>query len=230
MTQQQELMAAFGKQEELHPDLAEHLYEDGMLGPCIKHPLLFCILYSPTMNALLNLQYREKVRALGEAQENAEWSNIVFIHERAYRVDAFLDIMDDMPDDDYWQLLARIWIDSENIRENQDIWHELLTEERPHRELLMDEDERLALAAMPDQFLVFQGHTHVAHDGWSWTTNEDTAKWFARRFASFEHAEPMVTEGIVNKADVIAYFTGRNESEIIVPRELVTFTITWRVS
>ena len=60
--------------------------------------------------------------------------------------------------------------------------------------------------------------------GWSWTTDPDKAEWFARRFA-VRGKECFVAEGTVSKQYVIAYFTGRNESEIVVdPRRVVVST------
>jgi hypothetical protein len=88
----------------------------------------------------------------------------------------------------------------------------------------MDEDERLALAKMPTEFTVYQGCTDERDDGWSWTTIEETARWFARRFADLEHANPVLRVARVKLNDVTAYFTRRNESEILIDPSLVVET------
>ena len=81
---------------------------------------------------------------------------------------------------------------------------------------------REALKAMGPVLSVWQGHTTDRDDGWSWTLDLEKAEWFARRFASMEGSEPVLTHGMVAKADVVAYFTRRNEEEILVAPENVS--------
>jgi hypothetical protein len=126
-----------------------------------------------------------------------------------------------MSDTQYWHNLASIWIDSENIRQNPRVWEQLLRSKRPGRLAIMDDEEREALEAMPGLILVYQGHTAKAHDGWSWTTKRSKAEWFARRFSDFERSAPRLTQGVVSKRHVIAYFAGRGESEIVADRRNV---------
>lgn len=53
--------------------------------------------------------------------------------------------------------------------------------------------------------------------GLSWTIDQSKAEWFARRFAMLTHlGQPRLMEGIVKKKDVLAYFNGRKEKEIVV--------------
>lgn len=51
----------------------------------------------------------------------------------------------------------------------------------------------------------------------SWTLDRETAEWFAHRFGE----EGTIYEAQVRKEHILALFTGRNESEVIVdPRHL----------
>lgn len=216
--------AVFGPAEELDPELQEYLEESDTFGEMIRHPLVFSIIHVPQMNRWVNNALRSKRAALAVAEADSNWRDYVYLHERPYRVTAFTEIMDNMDDAAYWALLGRIWIDSENIRQNPRIWQTLLRSERGDREAIMRDHEREALAELPATITVYQGHTDRRHDGWSWTTERHTAEWFATRFATLEGGRPVVTTATVAKADVIAYFTGRNESEILAPRTKVRRT------
>lgn len=216
-----EMSALLNKQEELDPELADYLEDVGQFGPCIRHPLVYSMVHFPQQNAWVNNQLRAKQKAVASAKAEKEWHSFIYLHERPYRVGAFIEIMHLMTDEQYWHNLSSIWIDSENIRQNPRVWEQLLRSKRPEREAIMDDEEREALAAMPGLIVVYQGHTKKRHDGWSWTTDKAKAEWFAQRFSDFESSAPMLTQGVVYKRSVVAYFTGRGESEIVAPRTAV---------
>jgi hypothetical protein len=209
------------RQEELDPELADCLEVSERFGECIKHPLVYSMVHFPQMNAFVNAQLKAKREAIVRARDSNDWHSFIFLHERPYRVHAFVAIMDRMSDTQYWYNLAGIWIDSENIRQNPQAWQHLLRSKRPGRMAIMNDDEVEALEAMPDRIAVYQGHTQAKHDGWSWTTDKAKAEWFAHRFSMFEDSPPVLTEGVVLKRSVIAYFAGRGESEIVAPRNAV---------
>lgn len=205
--------------EELHPDL-EAYYEDTN-PPCIRHPLVYSMFHAPMLNKSCNERLRQKCEALAEAHEAGNWLGYVFLHERPYRLAALLAIADDMDDEAWWTMVACVWTDSENIRQCQDDWDSVLRSDRPGRERMMDDEDREALADMADEIGVYQGCTTDRDDGWSWTIDQDRAEWFARRFALLEGSTPFMRHGRVNKSDVLAYLTNRNEDEIIVAPEHV---------
>lgn len=216
-----EIATGFGPMEELDPELEAFHYESDNGWDVIKHPLVFSIVHAPFMNHRCNQQLAYKKRATAKALEEGQWHSYVFLHERPFRVDAFKRIAKRMDDEAYWDLLSECWIDSENIRENPAVWTRLLRSKRPGREHLMSEADRALLAQFPDTIEVFQGHTDERDDGWSWTIDQSKAEWFARRFADFEHADPVVSYGTCSKSDVIAFLTNRGESEILIPRTKV---------
>ena len=209
--------------EELHPDLAEAKRNNDDVGTWIHHPLLIAPFYVPQMNRIYNAQYEAKRQALGRAKGTKDWNHYVFLHERPYRIDAFQDLDDQglLSDQEYWSLLADVWVDSENIREFPDRWESLLASERGHRHSMMQEDELTEYACLPEVIYVYQGHTVDRDDGWSWTTDLAKAEWFARRFASMEGDAPLVTHGNVEKRRIHAYLTRRGESEVLVDPEWV---------
>lgn len=205
-----ELIDLLTRDEPLHPDLEEHLVMTDF-GRMVHHPLV--IEHAPRP-AMVNYRYEAKRKALREAMSDSNWHQAVWLHERPYRLDAFMQIEDDLDDDEYWSLLADIWIDSENIWQNLDQWRRLFESTRSGSP--MTEEEEAALAAMPDPVPVYRGGVEDANEyGLSWTTDRERAEWFAVRMTADDEVG-VVLDGLVAKEHVAAYFTGRGESEIVV--------------
>lgn len=87
-------------------------------------------------------------------------------------------------------------------------------------ESLMDEEERAAHQALEDTVTVYRGVTPYNAKNiraLSWTLDRKTADRFAHRFGE----DGTVYEAQIRKEHILALFTGRNESEVIVdPRHL----------
>jgi hypothetical protein len=88
---------------------------------------------------------------------------------------------------------------------------------------MMSDEERDALAAMDEPIIVYRGFTDFEGeeeefdsrvDGLAWTVDLERATWFAKRYAYKGRSQ--VAKGLVHHQDVVGYFTGRNESEIVV--------------
>jgi hypothetical protein len=211
----------FGEYEDLCPELEAYFEDDGKW-PMIRHPLVYSIMHNPIQNRMVNRQLEEKKDALERARLSQDWNSFVFLHERPYRCNALTKLMGfDVPDDWWWKLVAEVWVDSENIRENREVWDVILRGDsrRGPSGAMMNDDEYAELRAMDETFTVWQGCTSERDDGWSWTIDKEKAEWFAERFAKLEHAGPRLREATVRRDDVIAYFTGRNESEILIDPE-----------
>ena len=67
---------------------------------------------------------------------------------------------------------------------------------------------------------VYHGSKNDYTDEFSWTVDEEVAKWFGKRFTG----NGFVLRGTVHIDDVIDYYTSRGESEVIVPAYLVEIT------
>lgn len=203
--------------EELDPELAPYVGESSSGWRYLKHPLVFDILYAEHLNKRLNKQLAYKKRALQEAKESKEWHTYVYLHERPYRSEAFMRIMTELSDREYWTLLSSVWIDSENLHE----WTEmttriLLTMPRPgRRKYMMSASDKRLFMRMPDTITVYRGHHGHNEEGWSWTTDKRKAEFFARRLIP-EDEPGYINKGRVQKSKVLAYLTDRNESEVIV--------------
>lgn len=220
-------------QEELDPALVPYLYEDGLFGLSIKHPLVFSIVHNPAMNAFVNAQFKQKKEALKRAENKCDWHTYVWLHERPYRIDAFLGIGWRLDGPQYWDLLGQVWSDTENAWQNMDEWREALTDSREGREMMSDEDVRCVFDLPPEKggllpmTLIYRGYCFdEALQGYSWTLDRARAKWFARRRCQDGHPSPKIASGLVAREHVIAHITCRDEQEIVtLPEHVVELKV-----
>lgn len=171
--------------------------------------------------------YRQ--RAIADAMAECRWKTVLWLTERPRRVLVFCEFAPAMTDQEYWMLLRWIWEDSENIYQWRDLPRSLLLRPRPDRDLMMTPEERAALAAMPGVLTVYRGYDRRNMRGWSWTTDAARAEWFARRFSVIHGSHPRIAVWKIIKQDVIAYLTGRRESEIVADPSRVDVIRTRRV-
>lgn len=226
----EQMMTTMRPWEQLDPELAENIVELHGI-QFIKHPMLFVPLYVPNVqDGQLNAILRRKKEAREEMlTEGSWWQYIFLLYERPYQLDALLEISDQVGDAEFWDLVGDVWKDSENAYEQYDVWSEVFHFDRACREEMMDAEDQETLAKLPEQIKVYRGaQTSLtgefdAADGFSWTLRRGKAKWFAERFRSVfaEHATAEVLTARVEKKNVIAYFDGRGEREILVLPEHV---------
>lgn len=202
--------------EPLAPELEQAKERRGRwLG--IYHPLVVQPIYQEAMNRMMNLQLAQKKEKIAEAKAKPDWERYVFLHERPFRFQAFIEHMHKMSNRTYWRLLADVWTDAEGCGVNFRWWRTCFNSSRPNRERLMLAKERAKLAALPDTFTIYRGAEPRHRKGLSWTIDREKAEWFARRF----QRGGKVYSATARKVDVIAYFDCRGESEIVIdPEEL----------
>lgn len=213
MSTVEQLNELMTRQEDLHPDLREHLCQTP-LGLGVKHPFIFYFGLDTKRAALVNAQYLSKKERIERHEKDGEWSRALGFYERPYRLTYFRSICQHLSDQDYWDTLGWVITDSENLWQNDAILRYLLSDPDriATRYLLMSEDERRSLADMPDEIQIWRGCRWTNRNGLSWTFNKDKAVWFAKRFA---YKRPYIHSGTVSKSDVIAHFSARNEDEIL---------------
>lgn len=220
MTDEQKIKALddmFGP-EDLHVDLVPYLTE-GRIGRVLSHPLMVHVLYNEVSNKMINQGYLHKKEAVAKAREEKDWERFVFLHERPYRIDALETVLyeEEVSEPErIWPLISRVWIDSENIWQCLDQWVDIWNSEGHTHSIFMEDGELATLSAQPEAIPVWRGVAHrQSIEGMSWTLDKDRAIWFAKRFAGGEGRQPLLVEGTVSKKDVLAYFSNRNESEIV---------------
>jgi hypothetical protein len=208
---------------ELLPFLGESSF-----GAVLKAPLVFRVPYLPQLAATANREYRQKRQGVARAESDGNWQKVLWLHEKPYRMSVFLRVRERMSDRDYWQTLASLWLETENLHEDQQEWVGALTASRAGRaQWLMDESERAILASFDGRVKVYRGFRRPGrHLAPSWTLDAARAQWFARRAIDRGTGGYLATV-TVPKASVIAYFGGRGEQEIVLdPAELPEPQIT----
>lgn len=116
----------------------------------------------------------------------------------------------------FWKEYWSIWQSSENLFADGEIFHDLLAFGRKLGPPIvgLDDEEREALEAMPDEVEVYRGSCPHNQLGWSWTTDLEKARWFAGR--SVGDTTRYVSVVTVPKSSIIGYLTGRGESEVVI--------------
>ncbi len=216
------LSLLLSKHEPLHSDLFPYLRESPLEGrQMIHHPFLIDLVVMPERYAFINELYRHKKEMIDQALEERNYKSYIFLHERPYRMNAFRECRSRLRSE-YWPILKSVWIDSENIHQNKDMWLNLWRSKRPNKETVMSKDERVCLAKMPDEIKVYRGVNYVRDKrGLSWTIDPNVAKKFSLRFKR-HCSNPRVIEGVVKKKHVHAFFLDRNESEIVSSKVRIT--------
>lgn len=203
------------RREQLHPELAEYL-EETSIGLRLNHPLVSHWGVDPERAAIENRWHRETLKRVHEAHEKRDWSSFVFLHTRPYRLDAFIEIVNELPNRDFWSILSNVWTDSENIWQHQDDWCMLWNEGRSYKRFAMNPEERKAFKRLPNELVIYRGADEEdAADGMSWTLDRDKAIWFARRRLHLKH-RPVLVKAYARKSDAHALLLGRNENEVVI--------------
>jgi hypothetical protein len=197
----------------LHPDLIPYLNKTSKTGfQVIQHPLVYSVPHSDAMNKMVNMRYLDKKEGINKALLEKDFSRYVWSHERPFRLNAFCDIYPNLDSETYWEMLGSIWTDTENSWQAVDTWEYLWTINIPNREFCMDEKEKEIYNSFDEKIIAYRGGIQKNKHGLSWTLDIRKAEFFANRF----NQNGIVYEAIIDKENIMAYFAGRNESEIVV--------------
>lgn len=204
------------KNEPLDPKLRHYLQDTGD-GLVLRHPLLVHPGVIVEHAAWINWTVKQKEMSIEECRQKQDWEAVLRHYETCYLLDGFRDEAKNFDDATYWKLLAYVYTTQEQLWPNKKVFLQLFQAPRPQRENLMEPMEQRAFAKLPESFPVYRGFIGERGKGLSWTTDKGKAIWFAERFACMEElGKPKVVTGHVAKGDVLAYFTRRKESEIVV--------------
>lgn len=116
---------------------------------------------------------------------------------------------------DYSQFLSFLWQQMEfpNMDENVKPYEFVRYFKKADKNMLMEADELLFYKTLPHEILVYRGFSEGGDvKALSWTLDVEKAKWFAKRFGK----KPQVYSAKIQKKDVLAYFNGRGESELVL--------------
>ena len=124
---------------------------------------------------------------------------------------------------DFSRILADVWIQTEAPHNDPNFSTSKLTSlfRKADPVYLMETDEYEQFKELENTVTVYRGVTSYSKDnlkGLSWTLNPETAERFANRF----YEDGTVYEAQIDKAHIYAYFSRRNESEVIVDPKYLT--------
>lgn len=127
---------------------------------------------------------------------------------------------------DFSEILSDAWIQSEypNMDLNFTKNNLVAMFKNADKSILMDGEEKAQFDSFEDTVTIYRGVTSYNAKNiraLSWTTDYQTAEWFAHRF----NEEGTVYQAQISKEHILAFFSGRNESEVIVdPKRLMNIT------
>lgn len=212
------LDSILSKKEPLNPELTPYL-QTGPLGIALFHPLFYQIIYDETMNAFINHSFNQKKLAQLIARKTKAWGSYVFLYERPYRLQGFLEIRLALNDKEYWSLLGDVYTDSDNIWQNFDVWVKLLSSNRRFTKEFTGKEDRSFFNKLPEEMTIYRGYQRGKNKkGLSFTLSKDKAIWFSARYSK----TGAVFELVVNKKQTFAYTNCRNEQEIILKPKFLT--------
>lgn len=123
----------------------------------------------------------------------------------------FKDHCESLTDYGYWYMLSTLWVSYTGFTDLAD-WKEAFSSKRRHRaDCIMKPSELRALNTLPYVITAYRAHRKGETDWLSYTTDLEKAMKFATQRSVHE-----VKEYRIRKKDVLAYFTRRNENELLV--------------
>lgn len=199
---------------ELHKDLQPFVGKSVLgAGKSLHHPLVIQPLLEGPLIDHTNKLYLQKLEQLAQAINTKKYDQYIWLHERPYRIEAFMRIEKNLKDPEYWRLLGQVYIDSENIHEFKDEWIKLLSSRRMGSQAIMRPEDFSIYTALGNTIKIYRGFRHISFKkGISWTLSKEKAQWFASRFGG----TGKVTSKVVRKFDILGYLDGRGEQEILL--------------
>jgi len=195
----------------------------------VHHPFAssgFMIL--PGTNEILDItasmESREKWRDyLGKKIDEAKSAYEIFLMlNKTYALTFIKYAKDGLSAAEFSEILADAWIKAEAPNMDVNVSKMELVElfSQADKKSLMTEAEQKRFADLTETVTVYRGVTSYNAKNvraLSWTLDRSKAEWFAHRFSE----DGKVYQAQINKADILAIFTSRNESEVVLnPRKL----------
>ena len=138
------------------------------------------------------------------------------------RFQTFLDLVPIIRGKTYWYALRTAYESSDNLYLLRDDVKASFLRNEPEREFLMTPKEIEFLKKLPERISIYRGMTEaeLKHNsfGCSWTLKKEVAEFFAftnSRNLATSNLKKTVHELTIDKNEVIAFFNGRKEFEII---------------
>ena len=168
-----------------------------------------------TADEAVRSQWREQMASLIENAETPR--HIYMMLTKSYRFAFLKYAMPYFSQKDFSEYLANAWVMCESPNNDPNFTQKQMLGlfKKADPQVLMDEDEYKQFQALEDTLVVYRGVTSYNANrvkAMSWTFDREKAEWFAHRFV----VVGAVYEAKIDKAHVYAFFSSRNESEVIV--------------
>lgn len=203
-----------------------NIVETNLSPMIVRHPFTKSgILFIPNKGEMVELNIVENKTAfvkwknlMAKQIDNAQdVYHIYWLLNDAYSLYFFNCISELLSPQDYSQLLASSWINSEYTNCDANIDKKALFKhfQNADKQYLLNEEELEVFHSLEDKITIYRGVTPYNRNNikaLSWTLDFDTAKWFANRFGS----SGKVYSATIDKSHIYAYFNSKNEQEVIV--------------
>ena len=198
----------------------------------VQHPFTSSgVVAAPTENGITLLDITENEDNLNSWREfmkkqidNAKNAyHIYMMTNKPYSL-VFLSLSEQyMSKKDFSEILSDAWICSESPNMDLNFTKNNLVSmfKKADKSILMDGEEKEQFDSFDDTVTIYRGVTSYNAKNikaLSWTTDYQTAEWFAHRFGE----EGTVYEAQIGKEHILAFFIGRKESEVIVDPKYLT--------
>lgn len=187
----------------------------------ISHPFANHIFSIGENHEMLNLTNEEDCKKwknhLSKKIDQSDLARIYMMINKPWRITWLKYIEPYLSDKDFAEYLADAWVSEEmpNLNPNVSVKELIRWFKRADKKDLMDQFEYDAWQQLPDAIELYRGVSHGTEVSISWTTEFETARWFAERFATDER--PARTYKVTaEKKDCLCYFRSRGENEIIL--------------
>ena len=211
------------KQTKLSPLVVKHPFTDCGVSGVRKPDGQFAV--ADLMNNPEELKlWREQVGSAIDETDSA--FQIYMMVTKSYALGFLKFARNSLSEKDFASILADAWIRTEAPNSDPNLSkRDLLSMfKATDPALLMDKEDYREFLALDNVVTVYRGVTSKNAQNvkaLSWTMDRNTAEWFANRFGE----NGTVYEAQIQKQHIYAYFSGRNESEVIVdPKYLMELT------
>jgi hypothetical protein len=146
--------------------------------------------------------------------------NILVFASSGTVLDDFMSLRKYMSDKEYWESLGSSYVENDYNPKSLKTLQKLFSSSRNFKEDLMDEDEKIYFSALPEKVKIYRGmsleESKSKEYKISWTLDKSVADIFVQRNSLLYKPKVFIVENLeVNKSDLLCYFNGRNEHEVI---------------
>lgn len=197
-----------GNPDLLDEGLRPFVFDHPDLGKILQAPLVYQVPFFSWKMA--NGLYEQKKAALKEALAAGDYAKALWWFERPHRLPTLMTYVEEgrVSRSTLRELLPSLWMDTESPSQFGDIPLRLFRLACSKDGPLTDDAE-----GMPSgQITIYRGGDRDEKLGLAWTLDADRARWFATRYGR----SGRVVTASVSASQIFGYFTGRNESEIVV--------------